>query len=183
MKKLSIILVILVSIFALNFSCEKENKEDTTSNTEVTNTTTNTNTEVTNTTTNTNITASNTQNNEGKVVALTTETFKELVFDYTTNQEWTYNGSIPCIIDFYADWCRPCKMVAPIMEELAKDYNGKVNFYKINVDNNSEVASLFGVNSIPAVLFVPLKDKPQMAVGAMPKETYIQAIKDVFNVQ
>ncbi len=117
------------------------------------------------------------------VEKLTTETFKEKVFDYENNKEWKYQGDLPCIIDFYADWCAPCKMIAPIMEELSKEYEGKINFYKLNVDEEREVASVFGIQSIPSILFVPKDDQPQMAVGAIPKDTFRQAIKDVLKVE
>lgn len=182
MKKIVIFITITSLIFTMSFSCKKQKTQ--TNNTEqiTANTTDTTIHSTANIAVDTN-TRVNTNTNNGKVVSLTTETFKELVFDYSVNNQWKFNGSLPCIIDFYADWCGPCKRVAPIMEELAKQYKGRVNFYKINVDNNPEVAQVFQVNSIPAVLFVPLNDKPQMAVGAMPKETYIKAINDVLKVQ
>lgn len=113
---------------------------------------------------------------------LTKETFKEKIFDYENNNEWNYKGEKPCIIDFYADWCGPCKMVAPIMEELSKDFEGLVNIYKINTDEEQELSSLFGIRSIPSVLFIPVNDKPRMAIGAMPKQGYEQAIADVFGI-
>ncbi|HAW08551.1 MAG TPA: thioredoxin [Bacteroidetes bacterium] len=114
---------------------------------------------------------------------LTKETFLEKVFDYETNEEWTYKGERPCIIDFYADWCGPCKMVAPIMEELSKDYSGSVDIYKIDTDEQTELAEVFGIRSIPSVLFCPVGDQPRLAVGAMPKESYIQAIDDIFGIK
>lgn len=187
MKKIGLFIAIIALIFTMNFSCEKEKKQKTETNTEQTTDATVNNKQITtdttvNTQTATNTTVNNNTNN-GKVVSLTTETFKELVFDYSVNNQWKFNGSLPCIVDFYADWCGPCKRVAPIMEDLAKEYKGKVNFYKINVDNNPEVAQVFQVNSIPAILFIPMNDKPQKAVGAMPKESYVQAINDVLKVQ
>ncbi|MCE5305621.1 MAG: thioredoxin [Chloroherpetonaceae bacterium] len=114
---------------------------------------------------------------------LTKETFLEKVFDYETNEEWSYKGERPCIIDFYADWCGPCKMVAPIMEELSKDYSGSVDIYKIDTDEQTELAEVFGIRSIPSVLFCPVGDQPRLAVGAMPKESYIQAIDDIFGIK
>ncbi len=116
-------------------------------------------------------------------VQLNKESFKEKIFNYEENQDWKFEGELPCIIDFYADWCAPCKMIAPIMEELSKEYEGKINFYKLNVDEEQEVASLFGIQSIPSILFIPLKEQPQMAVGAIPKESFRQAIKDVLKVE
>lgn len=113
---------------------------------------------------------------------LTKETFKEKIFDYENNNEWNYKGDKPCIIDFYADWCGPCKMVAPIMEELSKEFEGLLNVYKINTDEEQELSSLFGIRSIPSVLFIPVNDKPRMAIGAMPKQGYEKAISDVFGI-
>lgn len=113
---------------------------------------------------------------------LTKQTFLEKVFDYETKTEWQFQGDKPCIIDFYADWCGPCKMVAPIMEELSRDYAGLVDVYKIDTEKEQELASVFGIRSIPSVLFIPINDKPRMAVGAMPKEGYQTAIKDIFGI-
>lgn len=114
---------------------------------------------------------------------LTKNTFIEKIFDYENGSEWNYLGSLPSIIDFYADWCGPCKMVGPIMEELASDFDGKVNIYKINTDQEQELSSVFGIKSIPSVLFIPTGSQlPRMSVGALPKEGYIQAIKDIFSI-
>jgi thioredoxin 1 len=114
---------------------------------------------------------------------LTKETFKEKVFDYETNKEWKFAGSKPCLVDFYADWCGPCKMVAPILEELSGEYDGKLNIYKVNTDQEQELASVFGIQSIPSLLFVPVDGQPQMAMGALPKDTFKKAIKDVLLVE
>ncbi len=113
---------------------------------------------------------------------LTKETFLQKVFDYQNNKEWKFQGELPCIIDFYADWCQPCKLVAPIMEELAQEYAGKINFYKVDTEAEQELAAVFGIRSIPSILFCPKDDKPQMAVGALPKESFKQAIADVFKI-
>jgi thioredoxin len=110
---------------------------------------------------------------------LTKQTFFEKVFNWEKNQEWKFEGELPCIIDFYADWCQPCKIVAPILEELSKEYEGKVNFYKVDTEQEVELAGAFGIRSIPSMLFCPKDGQPQMAVGALPKETLIQAINDV----
>jgi thioredoxin 1 len=114
---------------------------------------------------------------------LTKETFLNKVFNYEKNKEWKFEGERPCIIDFYADWCAPCKMVAPILEDLAKDYEGKMDIYKVNTEEEQELAAAFGIRSIPSLLFVPLKGQPQMAMGALPKETFIKAFKDVLGVE
>lgn len=114
---------------------------------------------------------------------LTKDTFLSKVFNYETNKEWKYEGELPCIIDFYADWCGPCKMVAPILEDLAKEYNGKLNVYKIDTEAEQELASVFGIRSIPSLLFVPKEGQPQMAMGALPRETFVKAFKDVLGVE
>jgi thioredoxin 1 len=113
---------------------------------------------------------------------LTKDTFIEKVFDYESQKEWDYKGDLPCIIDFYADWCGPCKMVAPVLEEISQNYEGKVHVYKINTEEEQELASAFGIQSIPSLLFVPMDGKPQMAVGALPKESLENAMKEVLNV-
>jgi thioredoxin 1 len=113
---------------------------------------------------------------------LTKETFKQKVFNFEAGKEWKYEGTKPAIIDFYADWCGPCKMVAPILEELHKEYSGNLEIYKVNTEEERELAAMFGIQSIPSLLFVPLSGQPQMAMGALPKETFIQAITDVLNV-
>jgi len=113
---------------------------------------------------------------------LNEKSFKEKVFNYESNKEWKFEGQVPCIIDFYADWCNPCKMVAPILEELSKEYAGRVNIYKINTDVERNLAGIFGIQSIPSILFVPISGQPQMAVGALPKESFKKAMSDIFGV-
>ncbi len=121
---------------------------------------------------------------DGQVMHLNAEQFRKLVWDYQKNpNEWTYQGDLPCIIDFYADWCRPCKIIAPILEELAVEYKGKIRVYKINTEVEKELASVFNIRSIPAVLFCPREGKPQMSVGALPKPTFVQAINEVLQVK
>lgn len=110
---------------------------------------------------------------------LTKQTFKEKVFDFEKNKEWKYEGSKPCIIDFYADWCGPCKMVAPVLEELSKEFDGKIDIYKVDTEAEQELAAAFGIRSIPSILFCPMGDQPQMAQGAMPKQSFVQLINDV----
>ena len=108
---------------------------------------------------------------------LTKEGFKEKFFDYTKTQEWEYNGERPAIIDFYADWCGPCKAVAPIFEELSEDYKGKVDIYKVDTEVEQELASIFGIRSIPSILFVPMEGQPMMQAGALPKDTLVEVIE------
>lgn len=110
---------------------------------------------------------------------LTKDTFIEKVFDYENNKEWNFKGELPCMIDFYADWCGPCKMVAPILEELAEEYKGKINIYKVDTESEQELASVFGIRSIPSLLFCPVGAPPQMAMGALPKDTFKKAIGDI----
>ncbi|MFW5777002.1 MAG: thioredoxin [Spirochaetota bacterium] len=114
---------------------------------------------------------------------LTTDEFKARVFNWDENSEWKYEGNLPAIIDFYADWCGPCKMVAPILEELSEEYDGKLHIYKVDTDKEQELAMAFGIQSIPSILFIPMDEKPQMAAGALPKETLQQVIKDVLKVE
>ncbi len=110
---------------------------------------------------------------------LTKKTFLEKVFDYENNKEWKFEGKLPALIDFYADWCGPCKMIAPILEELDKEYEGKINIYKIDTETEQELAAVFGIRSIPSLLFCPVDAQPQMAAGALPKETLRQAIDEI----
>lgn len=114
---------------------------------------------------------------------LTKESFLNKVFDYEKNTEWKYQGDKPCIIDFYADWCGPCKMVSPVLEELAKDYDGKLKIFKVDTEEEIELASAFGIRSIPSILFVPVEGQPQMAMGALPKEIFEKAFKEVLGVE
>ncbi|PLX01175.1 MAG: thioredoxin [Marinilabiliales bacterium] len=113
---------------------------------------------------------------------LTKETFKEKVFNFEQNKDWKFEGEIPAVIDFYADWCAPCKMVAPILEELQEEYNGKLNIYKVNTEQESELSGMFGIQSIPSILFIPKDGQPQMAMGALPKDTFKKAFADVLSV-
>lgn len=114
---------------------------------------------------------------------LTKTDFIEKVFDFENEKEWKFKGDKPAIIDFYADWCGPCKMVAPVMDELAEEYNGKLDVYKIDTEAEQELAMAFGIQSIPSILFIPMDDKPQMAMGALPKESFVETIKDVLKVE
>ena len=113
---------------------------------------------------------------------LTKETFLEKVFDFEKNKDWKFEGEVPCIIDFYADWCGPCKMVAPVLEELSNEYEGKLNIYKVDTEVEQELAAAFGIRSIPSMLFVPKDEAPQMAQGAMPKHELVKIIADVLKV-
>lgn len=116
----------------------------------------------------------------GQVVHLTKAEFLEKVYNFEKNPDaWKYEGDKPAIVDFYADWCGPCKMVAPVLEELAKEYAGQIVVYKINTDKERELSAAFGIRSIPSLLFIPMEGTPQMAQGAMPKAELKRAINEV----
>ncbi|HRI45843.1 MAG TPA: thioredoxin [Ignavibacteriaceae bacterium] len=108
---------------------------------------------------------------------LTKNTFLTKVFDYEKNSEWKFEGELPCLIDFWAPWCGPCRMVGPVLEELSEEYAGKINIYKVNTDEEQELGGAFGIRSIPSILFVPKDGQPQMAVGALPKQSLKEVIE------
>ena len=107
---------------------------------------------------------------------LTKQDFLDKIFDYEQNSEWKFQGELPAVIDFYADWCGPCKMIAPVIEDLSKEYEGKVDFYKIDTEAEQELAMAFGIQSIPSLLFIPKEGRPQMAAGALPKASLKEII-------
>lgn len=111
-------------------------------------------------------------------IPLTAQDFREKIFDYQTKQEWDYQGTLPAIIDFYADWCGPCKMVAPVLEELAKEYNEKLLIYKVNTDIEQELAYVFNIQSIPTMLFIDANGKAMMQPGAYPKHVFKKLIDE-----
>ncbi|MCU0398948.1 MAG: thioredoxin [Cyclobacteriaceae bacterium] len=113
-----------------------------------------------------------------KTIHLTTEDFKNQVFDYTTEKEWKFKGDLPVIIDFYADWCGPCKMVAPILEELAQEYADKLVIYKVDTEIEQELSAVFGIRSIPTFLFIPVQGQPMMQPGALPKHVFKEVIDE-----
>lgn len=110
--------------------------------------------------------------------ALTKETFLTKVFDYEKNQEWKFNGELPAVVDFWAPWCGPCRFLSPIIDELSTEMNGTIQFYKVNTDEEQELASVFGIRSIPSLLFIPKEGKPIMAAGALPKNELIKVINE-----
>ena len=105
-------------------------------------------------------------------VKLTAEKFKSEIFDYTTEKEWKFKGNVPAIIDFYADWCGPCKMVAPVLEELSDEYKDQLTIYKVDTEKEMELSSIFGIRSIPSILFIPMEGRPMMQAGAFPKSVF-----------
>jgi thioredoxin len=157
MKNLRTILLLLAAIVAVSCSNSTETKAQADNNTQ----------------------EAGQVSDEGKTIHMNKEMFIEHVMDFETNkEEWIYLGDRPAIIDFYADWCKPCKLIAPIMDELAEEYKGQIYIYKVDTQVERELASIFGIRSIPAVLFIPMEGQPQMSTGALPKETFKSAIDD-----
>lgn len=131
-------------------------------------------------TTNESVNSTKTDIKMSKTIHLTKADFLAKVANYEQNPDkWEYLGDKPAIIDFYADWCGPCKMVAPILDELAEEYDGQIYIYKIDTEAEQQLAADFGIRSIPTLLFVPMNGAPQMAQGALPKDAFKQAIDDV----
>lgn len=119
-----------------------------------------------------------------KPIKLTKAEFLEKVYNYEKNpKEWKYEGTKPAIIDFYADWCAPCRKIAPILDELAQEYGDKIVIYKIDTQKEQELAGAFGIQSLPSLLFIPLEGQPELAKGAFPKETFEKAIETVLKVK
>lgn len=109
---------------------------------------------------------------------ITTEQFRERIFDYTKEKEWSYKGEKPCVIDFYTTWCGPCKRLAPIMEEMSQQYCDRVVFYKADTERERELAYVFGISSIPQVLYIPAEGKPMLLKGLYPKEEIVKIIDE-----
>lgn len=114
---------------------------------------------------------------------LTKATFLEKVFNYEENRDWKFEGKRPALIDFYADWCGPCKMLAPILEQLSEEYGDKIDIYKIDTEAEQELSAAFGIRSIPSMLFCPMGEQPQMANGALPKPELERIITEVLKVE
>ena len=123
------------------------------------------------------VVSSPTREDESSVVSLTQDDFIDKVFDFKNQKDWKYNGTRPCIVDFFATWCGPCKMIAPIYAALANEYKGEVDFYRVNTDQARELSAYFGIHSIPALMYVPAGDaKPLIIPGARPIEVQRQLI-------
>ncbi|RPD51168.1 thioredoxin [Paracnuella aquatica] len=113
-----------------------------------------------------------------ETIQLTTQEFRDKIFDYQVEQDWQYKGTLPAIIDFYADWCGPCKMVAPVLEELAAKYKDQIAIYKVDTEKEQELSAVFGIQSIPTFLFIPVDGDPMMQPGALPKKVFEQVIEE-----
>lgn len=113
---------------------------------------------------------------------LTTETFKEKVYDFEKNSDFKFEGERPMVIDFYAEWCGPCKTISPILEELSLKYDGKIDIYKVNVEDEPDISSLYKIRNIPAILFIPLDGDPQMKMGALTKVAFEDVFKTTLKV-
>lgn len=124
-----------------------------------------------------------TNNDKGNVIVLTNETFKQKIFNYEVNKSWKYEGKLPAIIDFYADWCGPCRKLSPLVEEIAKKYDGKIIVYKVDTDAQQQLAQSMGISSLPTLLFIPVKGQPRSSLGALPRENLEKAIREVLLVQ
>jgi thioredoxin 1 len=111
------------------------------------------------------------------------ETFKEKVFDLTKNKEWTFQGQKPAIIDFYADWCGPCRALSPILDSVAKKYSNEVDIYKVNTEASPELAALFGIRSIPSVVFISMSGEPAISSGVISEEGFDHAIFELFGIK
>jgi thioredoxin 1 len=119
----------------------------------------------------------------GSVIVLTNETFKQNIFNYELNKEWKYEGKLPAIIDFYANWCGPCRQLSPRVEEIAKEYAGKIVVYKVDTDVEKILSQNLGIQSLPTLIFIPVNGQPQASMGALPKESLVKAINEILLVK
>jgi len=114
---------------------------------------------------------------------ISSETFKKEIFDYAKNDTWKYENDTPIIVNFFATWCGPCRNFAPVLEEVSQEYSGKVKVYKIDIDATPDIPDLFGIKSVPTTVFISKNEDPALAMGSMPKESLLKAMKDLFGVQ
>lgn len=116
------------------------------------------------------------------IVMLDNESFKKLVFNYEVNKEWKYEGDMPAIIDFYADWCAPCRQLSPLVEEIAREYAGKIVVYKVDTEKEKALSQSIGITGLPTLLFIPAKGQPQVSMGLLPKASLVKAINEILLV-
>ncbi len=119
----------------------------------------------------------------GSVRALTADSFRKNIFDYDLNKEWKYEGQRPAIIDFYADWCPPCRQLSPLVEEIAREYSGKIDVYKVDTDKEKILAQNLGITNLPTLLFIPADGDPQITMGALPRESLVKAINEILKIK
>jgi len=127
--------------------------------------------------------ASSKGSGESSIVMLTNASFKKLVFNYEANKEWKYEGDKPAIIDFYADWCAPCRQLSPIVDEIAKEYADKIVVYKVDTEKERDLTQRIGITGLPTLLFIPAKGEPRMSMGVLPKESLIKAVNEILLVK
>lgn len=113
------------------------------------------------------------------VVQLSNESFKKMIFNYDLNKAWKFEGTKPVIIDFYADWCPPCRQLSPLVEEIAKEYDGKIIVFKVNTDQEKTLTQSLGISSLPTLLYIPVKGKPKVTLGMISKETIVKNINEI----
>jgi thioredoxin len=117
------------------------------------------------------------------VQLLTNQRFIDNIFDYNNEDEWNFKGDLPCIITFSADWCGPCTDISPVLDELSVEFAGKMNVFLVDTEAEQELSNAFGIQTIPSILFIPIEGQPQMAMGALPRESFLSAIKDFLKVE
>ena len=123
-------------------------------------------------------------NMNGKPIKVNKAEFMQYIYNFEKNPDaWSYEGTLPCIIDFYADWCGPCRKLAPILETIAKEYKGKIVVYKVDVEAQRDLAAYFAIQSLPTIVFVPLDGTPQASMGLLPEDTIVQIIQDLFKIE